>query len=448
MRVRIQSLWEEIRSSYWFVPALMAALSIALSFATIGVDSRISREVVQTIGLVWSGGAEGARGLLSTVAGSMITVAGVIFSITIAAFAQASSQFGPRLLRSFMRDTGNQIVLGTFIATFAYCLLVLRTIRSASNGEEIVPYLSVTLAVLFALASLGVLIYFIHHASRSIQAPVVIAAVAEDLFEAIERLFPAGIGQVPPSDGPPSPEEDVPEGLDEEGARIVAAGSGYMLALDNRQLLALASHHDLVVRLMFRPGQFVARGDLVMSVWPPDGVSHGIVDQLEQTFLLGPQRTPTQDVEFTIDQLVEVAVRSLSPSINDPFTAMTCIDWLGAALSRLAEKDLPSPYRYDDDGRLRVIVDRPLTYAGLADAALNQIRQYAGDSIAVHMRVLETIAVVIPHAHTAADRRALVRHASLVRRSCQLSRPAPDDWEEVEARYRDVICLQAEEDGG
>ena len=208
MRVRIVSLWEEIRSSYWFVPALMAALSAALSFATIALDEALDREFIIAFGLVWSGGAEGARGLLSTVAGSMITVAGVIFSITIASFAQASSQFGPHLLRSFMRDTGNQIVLGTFIATFVYSLLVLRTVRSDTNGGEVVPYVSVTLSMLLALASLGLLIYFIHHTSRSIQAPVVISAVADDLLESIDRLFPAGMGTEAVGDGSPNPEED------------------------------------------------------------------------------------------------------------------------------------------------------------------------------------------------------------------------------------------------
>jgi uncharacterized membrane protein len=448
MRVRILSLWEEIRSSYWFVPALMAALAVGLSFVTIAIDDAVDSEFVITFGLIWSGGAEGARGLLSTVAGSMITVAGVTFSITIAAFAQASSQFGPRLLRSFMRDTGNQIVLGTYIATFAYCLLILRTIRAYSNGDEVVPYISVSLGVLFGLASLGVLIYFIHHASRSIQAPVVIASVAADLFEAIERLFPAKAGSVASGDGPPNPEEDVPQGLDTEGARIVSAHNGYMLAVDNEQLLHLTSHHDLVVRLMFRPGQFVPRSDLVIAVWPPDRVSRGLAEQIEGTFVLGHQRTPTQDVEFAIDQLVEVAVRSLSPSINDPFTAVGCINWLGAALSRLAEVDMPTPYHYDGEGNLRLIASAALTYPELLDTTFSQIRQYAGSSAAVYRRLLEVIAAILPHTHTAADRSALVQHATLIRRGSMASLSEQADRANVEASYDEVIRRQASIDGG
>ncbi len=447
MRVRIQSLWEEVRSSYWFVPMLMAALAAALSFATIALDNALDREFIITFGVVWSGGAEGARGLLSTVAGSMVTVAGVIFSITIAAFAQASSQFGPQLLRSFMRDTGNQIVLGTFISTFVYSLLVLRTVRSDTNGGEVVPYISVTLSVFFALASLGVLIYFIHHASRSIQAPVVISAVADDLLEAIDRLFPAGMGKGSAGGGSPNPEEDVPEELDEEGARIVAPTSGYMLAIDDDELMAVSEQLDLVIRLAFRPGQFVSRGDVVMVAWPPDRVSRGVAERLEQAFVLGHQRTPTQTVEFALDQLVEVAVRSLSPSTNDPFTATGCIDWLGVALSRLAETDLPSPYRYDDEGNLRVVASAALTYPELLDAALDQIRQYAGGSVAVYTRLLEVIATIMPHTRTSADRRALVRHATLIRRKSAMTLTEQEDRQDVDARYRKVMRLQADEDG-
>ena len=226
---------------------------------------------------------------------------------------------------------------------------------------------------------------------------MVLSAVARDLLEAIDRLFPAGMGKGSTGDGSPHPEEDVPEELDEEGARIVAPTSGYMLAIDDDELMAVSEQLDLVIRLAFRPGQFVSRGDVVMVAWPPDRVSRGVAERLEQAFVLGHQRTPTQTVEFALDQLVEVAVRSLSPSTNDPFTATGCIDWLGVALSRLAETDLPSPYRYDDEGNLRVVASAALTYPELLDAALDQIRQYAGGSVAVYTRLLEVIATIMPH---------------------------------------------------
>lgn len=174
---RLANLWESLRTSYWFVPTLMTAGGVALSFASVHLDERVNYKWVRTVGWIWAGGAEGARQVLSTIAGSMITVAGVAFSITIVALTLASNQFGPRLLRNFVRDAGNQIVLGTFIATFVYCLLVLRTVRG-EDDTEFVPYVSVTLGVAFALTSLGVLIYFIHHVAISIQAENLIASVA------------------------------------------------------------------------------------------------------------------------------------------------------------------------------------------------------------------------------------------------------------------------------
>ncbi len=151
---------------------------------------------VDKLGWIYTRGPDGARAVLSTIAGSMITVAGVVFSVTIVALSLASNQFGPRLLRNFMRDRGNQIVLGTFVATYLYCLLVMRTVQGM-DGSQFVPHLSVTVAILMAVASLGVLIYFIHHVAVSIQAPELIANVAHELHEAIDRLFPEELGYAP-----------------------------------------------------------------------------------------------------------------------------------------------------------------------------------------------------------------------------------------------------------
>ncbi len=186
---RLAQLWESLRTSYWFVPTVMTAGAVGLSFASVHLDQVVKAEWVRAVGWIWAGSPEGARQVLSTIAGSMITVAGVAFSITIVALTLASTQFGPRLLRNFVRDLGNQVVLGTFVSTFVYCLLVLRTVRGG-DVAEFVPYLSVTLGVAFALASLGVLIYFIHHVSGAIQAEHLIASVADELEDAIERMFP------------------------------------------------------------------------------------------------------------------------------------------------------------------------------------------------------------------------------------------------------------------
>jgi uncharacterized membrane protein len=189
MREKLAVFWDSLRSSFWFVPTMMALGAATLSIVTIDTDRVSNAAFANSLGFIWSGGAEGARSILSTIAGSMITVAGVVFSITIVALTLASSQFGPRLLRNFVRDRGNQITLGTFISTFMYCVLVLRTVRVKDEGN-FVPFVSVTCGIALAVASIGVLIFFIHHVSRSIQAEFLIAKVGEEFRNSITDHFP------------------------------------------------------------------------------------------------------------------------------------------------------------------------------------------------------------------------------------------------------------------
>ena len=190
MKTWLMNYWESIRANFWFVPTVMVAGAVALSLVTINLDKVAAYDNwIATLGWTFTRGPEGSRAVLSTVAGSMMTITSVTFSITIVALQLASSQFGPRLLRNFMRDRGNQISLGTFIATFAYCLLILRTVNGTEE-QRFVPHISVTVGLLMALTSLGVLIYFIHHAAASIQAENVIANVGRDLDQAIARLYP------------------------------------------------------------------------------------------------------------------------------------------------------------------------------------------------------------------------------------------------------------------
>ena len=225
---RLRAFWESIRATYWAVPSLMAVAAVGLSVAMIRVDEVLTPKFIGTLSWVYTGGPEGARAVLSTIAGSMITVAGVTFSITIVALTLASQQFGPRLLRSFLRDLGNQIVLGTFVSTFIYCLLVLRTVRG-NDDAQFVPHLAVTLGVLLAMLSLGVLIFFIHHVSMSIQASQIIANVAQDLEGAVVRLFPERLGHEP---APVAASTALPRMTSSESARAVSAdASGYVQAM-------------------------------------------------------------------------------------------------------------------------------------------------------------------------------------------------------------------------
>jgi uncharacterized membrane protein len=436
MMLRCRHLWEALRSSLWFVPALMIVVAAGLSFVCIALDRGETQQLIVKTGWVWGGGPDGAREVLSTIAGSMITVAGVVFSITIVAFQLASSQFGPRLLHNFMRDTGNQVVLGTFIATFLYSLLVLRTVRGEGN-DEFVPYLSVALAIVLAVVSLGVLIYFIHHVSVSIQAAHVIAVVNDELVRAIERLFPQKLGHAAAMDSL-SQEAVLPETFASTAHPIAAADSGYLQTIDTDKLMAVAKAHNLLLDLHCRPGHFVEQNRSFMRAWPAGQVNEQVTKQIDAAFIWGPERTLTQDVEFAVNQLVEVAVRALSPGINDPFTAIRCIDRLGAVLCQLTERVMPSPYRYDDTDTLRVIVP-PVTFASVTDAAFNQIRQYGGTSVAVTIRLLECLAAVAAHTYREEDRAALLRHAVMIEQDSHEGIPQEHDLRDVQERFQAVV---------
>ncbi|CAN5557702.1 DUF2254 domain-containing protein [soil metagenome] len=442
MRAQFLKYWERVRSSFWFVPSLMAAGAAVLAFSTVGLDRSVTDKWLTEQSWAYAGGAEGASAVLAAIAGSMITIAGVVFSLTLVALSLASSQFGPRLLRNFMRDTANQVVLGVFVSTFLYCLLVLRTIRRAEESL-FVPHLSVTLGVLFALCSIGFLIYFIHHVSVSIQADEIIAHVGDELSHGIERLFPQEIGQPASKSTAAASESTMPEAFDREARPVTANEDGYLQIIDSEALLSLAKKEDAIFRLSRRPGHYVVRGASLLMVWPGERVTDELISRIRSTFVLGNQRTPEQDVEFPVHQLVEIAVRALSPGINDPFTAMTCIDRLSSALSQLAKRKMPEASRTDEEGRLRVVAPA-ISFAGVTDAAFNQIRQYSRSSAAVTIRLLEAIETIAGATTRSADRATLHRHAEMIERGAREGLSESEDVTAVQERFQSVLRALSE----
>jgi uncharacterized membrane protein len=431
MTLRLRALWFRLRESYWFAPAVMAAASILLATLTIEIDRRVTAPGLGGRMWVYTGGPEGARAVLAALAGSTITVTALVFSITIVALSFASSQLGPRLLVSFRRDTGNQVVLGTFVATFLYCLLVLRTVRSGPDGQ-FVPNLSVTVAVVLAILSLGVLVYFIHHVAVGIQADAVIATVSRDLDHAIDDLFPEKLGQesAAPSHAPDPPLDDAAD-----VSPVAPPGTGYIRAIDGDQLMDLAVERDLRMTLLHRPGHFVTRDMPLAEVWPAERVDDDVARSIAGTVIVGDRRTLEQDVEFAVDQLVEVALRALSPGINDAFTALTCVDRLGAALGRLAGRAIPSRYRYDDKGVLRIITGE-VTFAGVVDAAFDQIRQASRGNVAVTVRLLEALRIVLQSVRRLEDREPLLHQAAMIWRGAEAAVTEPGDRAAIEDRYQ------------
>lgn len=434
MKIKAYTFWEKLSGSFWFLPIVMALSAMALAMAVLAID----RLNLPLLAEIYAGSPDGVRSLLSTIAGAMISIAGLTFSITIATLALASSQLGPRLLDNFMRDRGNQVALGTFVSIFIYCLMVLRAVRSVEE-MVFVPHLSVTLAMVLVVISLGVLIYFFHHVSTTIQAQHVIGSIGRDLEASIERLFSSEY-RTGPYEYKLRGEDDIPTDFEDKAVYIASAVSGYLQAIDYEALRKAASEEDILLRLVYRPGDFVAKGSEICAVYPDEGISEALEKSVRGAFTLGAGRLRIQDVEYALDQLVEIAVRALSPGVNDPFTAIGCLDQLGTTLSQLAERVIPSGYVYDPDGRLRVISDT-VTFDGIVNAAFDQIRQHGRSDVAVTIRLLEVLAIILARTKTYSQRRALIRQAEMIKRGIEDAIPEENDRQDITERYDQVMHI-------
>jgi uncharacterized membrane protein len=325
--------------------------------------------------------------MLSVIASSMITVASLIFSITMLSLQLASSQFGPRTLGNFMRDRSNQIVLGTFIATFLYCLFVLRSVRG-TEGSSFVPHIAVAFGVLMAAASVAVLLYFIHHIATSIRVETLLENLAVEGCAAVDQVFPERLGHGPADE---AAGKTLPYDFEADSRQIPADSDGYVQYIGGDVLMRLATKNDLVLQIAARPGVFVTEGACVIAAYPKARVSDEIEEDLRGAVVIGRDRTPYQDLEFAIRRIVELAQRSLSPGINDPTTALYCIDRLGQVLGRVADRDIPSPMRLDEGGQLRVLTE-VFDLGDVTCRAFAAIARYGMTDADVVTRLAQTLA--------------------------------------------------------
>jgi uncharacterized membrane protein len=394
---RLKALWFKITDSLWFVPAMLTLTGATAAILLVRFNDSILGDLDPTTRWwAFGGSPEGASGVLSAIASSIITVTGVVFSVTIVALQLASSQFTPRVLRQFTSDRANQIVLGVFIGTFTYTLLVQRTIRSG-NGEEFVPNLAVTGAVVLALLSIGFLIFFIDHAARSIQASVIIESVTTDTLHVIRRTFPERVHDDGIEEPLPTVEEHTAE-REDAPLCIACRRAGYLQSIDTGALKKLAVRNDLLVRLDVEIGRYILPGDTVISVWPAAGLDDDVKAEMRDALVLGMERTPYQDLKLGIIELMDIAVKAMSPSVNDPTTALNAIDRLGEILHELAWRRRGDMIECDDGGAPRVLVPQ----ARLEDAvgnAFDQIRHFAAGNpgVAIAMtRLLGRLAAMSP----------------------------------------------------
>lgn len=431
MRNQLLSLWDNLRGNYWFIPAMMALFAVALAFIMIEIDLTLAMRATANGDVLRNSTPDGAREILSTVASSMITVAGVVFSLVMVVLSLTSQQYGPLILTNFIRDRINQFVLGTFTGTFIYSLLVLRRVNSTDEAT-FVPQIATLIGVILAMFSLAVLILFIHHIAVSIQAASIIDRVGDGLNDAVNDLFPAAGQEV--YDGTEIDPDALLRGMWGQAAAVENQHGGYLQLVDDEQLLHLATKHDMTIILKHRPGQYVMQGCVLGAIYPPDRTTAALRDDIRETFIIGKRRTPIQDVELLVEQLVEIALRALSPAINDPFTAMMCIDRLGEGLRLLAHREAPSSLRYDKEGRLRLIAN-PVQFHEVMNVAFNQIRHYGGSDIRVMMHMLETLKTMGENLSADDERRVLHEHADLILTQSRQRVAMGYDLEQLEGMY-------------
>jgi uncharacterized membrane protein len=386
---RLVSSWIELRASLWFLPGLMTAASIALALLLIKIDSTIGNDWISHYPLLFGVGADGSRGMLTAIASSMLTVAALVFALTLNAVNQASGQFTPRIFRNFLRDRANQFVLGYFVSVFAFCLVVLRTIRSGDEAE-FVPSIAVVTGLVMALGGIVVLIFFIHHIAASLQISNIIGEIVEETKKSIKRLFPDKVGSPVPDD-----DEDINEIADDARKKdwisVASEESGYIQLVEVDDLAEFAAENACVVRMEAAVGEFIGTGSRLVSVLTSAGNRLGDdkLEELKEFFSVAKERTIEQDVDFGIRQLVDIALKALSPGVNDTTTAVNCIENLGELIGELASKDFPETRRVAN-GKVLIIIKAP-TFADFVATAFDQIRISGKGNSAVFMKLASAL---------------------------------------------------------
>ncbi len=426
---------EALRTNLWVVPALETLAILLLFAATYVVDRAAYDGLFKLPSWVLSGTADSARVVLATVAAAIITVVGIVFSITIVALTLASTQFGPRMLRNFVRDRGTQLALGTFVATFCYATITLVSVGGGPHGD-FVPHLSTTVTLMSTLADVAVLIYFLNHIAAMIQLPVVIGRIAATLAAEITAQDRGAVFGLGAARGPSY--EELLARLAESGAPIRTPRSGYLQVIRHETLLKIASAADAVIQLPYRPGHFLVAGQVIAWVWPPSA-AESVEKNLALGHVTGAYRTLPQDISFGFDQLVEIALRALSPAVNDTFTALTCIDWIADCLCRISTSWRPQRIRRDAEGQIRVIAYQA-DWDRLVDRAFDTIRQAGVGMPAIMIRQLDALAKVIEQTPDRVRRTVLIRQAEAIQRSNLATVADPADRDDVTQRYETVMA--------
>jgi uncharacterized membrane protein len=426
MTARLRKLIDQIAGAFWLVPAGLVVLGIFGAFALIWVDRRVVVPEWLLDDWLYNGGATGARTLLGAVASSTIGVAGTIFSITIAALSLAAGQMGPRLLHNFTRDRGNQVTLGVYLGTFCYALVILRSVRTPDEGTFI-PHLSISLAIALAFVCVAMLVYFVGHMSERINVDTVIELVSADVHEMLLTLT----SEDRQSQAPPL-------GFWQDAVPIADSRQGYLLHLDENALAAWASERQVAIRLLVGPGDHVFPGAPVAVVKPS---CEGVDEAIRNATALGPQQVTSADLRFAVRQLVEVAVRALSPGINDPHTAMTVLNRLGTALCQMAPLRLQTGVWIMDE-KIALVVPH-VRYQDLVEEMFQLIRHSAAGNPAVLSHMIKVMTHVVSCERDPTRLDSVRMHADLVLETAERHVLSSSDLDGVRNCHRDFVDMVA-----
>lgn len=421
--MRVQAWWQKTRESFWFVPSVFLLAAIVLAQGMIALDTRLPKDFSSPwTSFAYRVGIDGSRSMLSAIGTSMLAVAATAFSITISVVVTASSTYGPRLVGNFMADRGNQMVLGVFVATFLYSLLVLRTIRSADDEAGLpafIPHMAVNLAILLAVADALVLVWFIHHIATSVRVETLAHGVRENFRAVVSRMHPE------------EPADDVvhTDGLQAGGALVTCDSVGFISAIDFTALCAAAESHESVVEILPRVGDHVLPHEPLARVWP-ESKAEDMQGAVRRHVRTGDSRSAWQDIRYAEQQVLELAVRALSPGTNDPYTAVNAIEEVAAGVTLAVSRPVP--------GNTMVKENTARVHYGIVemneivDMPFDQIRPFAMDHVMVLTSLIDLGArIKAASIHDAVDDR--VRHnIEVLMEDLRANNPNPYDLRQVE----------------
>lgn len=397
----LRTIGWRIARSLGFIPAVAVLIALLLATALVEVDVASQASLADRWPRLFGAGPDGARGMLTAIASSMITVAGVVFSVTLVALSLASSQYSPRVLRTFTSDRPTQLVLAVFVGIYVYCLVVLRTVRGG-DGTEFVPGIAVAGGLVLAVIGIGCLVYFIHHLSETVQAAAIVTRIATATLATVERVFPEELSD----DAPQAPVEEA-EALSGEWLTLPAAQTGYVIQVSIDGLLAVSRHNRRVVQMHAGIGDFIIKGQPLAAISGRTPIERDQQDRVAASYAIDSERTIEQDPAYGIQQLVDIARKALSPAMNDASTAVSCVDRLTQILVTLARrKDQPACHR--EGGELRVIARRP-TFESLVHPVYYPLYEDARAQHSVTMRLLWSLEQVSASTSDDERRRLLAR---------------------------------------